>query len=53
MNRDQIQDVNTFLETGRDFVGETVNGTADLWTMGDDGYPDLTLTLILTISVRR
>ncbi len=33
----QMQDVNTFLAAGWDFVGETDNGTEDIWRM--NGYP--------------
>jgi hypothetical protein len=41
----QMQDMNTFLDAGWDFVGESTNGTADLWVAGDDSYPDLSLSL--------
>jgi hypothetical protein len=44
VNRDQMQDIDTFLEAGWDFVEETANGIKDVWFIGDDGYPDLTLT---------
>lgn len=44
----RMKDVDTFLNAGWDFVGETANGTEDLWTIGHDGYPDLTLSLILS-----
>ncbi len=39
---DQMQAADTFLEAGWDFVGETANGTADIWTIcaGRD-YPRL------------
>ncbi|MCU0918076.1 MAG: hypothetical protein MUC88_26470, partial [Planctomycetes bacterium] len=40
----QMLDVNTFTGAGWDFVGETTNGTGDLWTMPANGYPDLTMT---------
>ncbi len=43
----RMKDAATFLEAEWDFVGETANGTEDLWTIGNDGYPDLTLSLIL------
>ena len=35
----QMHDSNTFLEAGWDFIGETDNGTYDIWKM--DGYPVL------------
>ncbi|MGE4285000.1 MAG: GLUG motif-containing protein [Phycisphaerae bacterium] len=35
----QIQDINTFLEAGWDFSGETDNGTRDLWIMGQTPLP--------------
>jgi hypothetical protein len=40
---EQMQDINTFLTEGWDFIGETVNGTEDIWTI-DEGliYPKLT-----------
>jgi hypothetical protein len=38
----QMQDTNTFLNAGWDFVGETVNGTLDYWTQGSAQYPYLT-----------
>jgi hypothetical protein len=32
----------TFLDAGWDFVGETANGTADIWWInGDKDYPRL------------
>ena len=31
----------TFTDAGWDFVGETVNGTADIWRMPSGGYPIL------------
>ncbi|UCD52286.1 MAG: hypothetical protein JSW27_06540 [Phycisphaerales bacterium] len=38
----EMQDIETYLNAGWDFVGETENGTADLWTIcsGQD-YPHL------------
>ena len=39
----QMQDINTFLDAGWDFVGESANGTEDIWKMirpGED-YPRL------------
>ncbi len=44
-DRSQMQDIKTFLDSGWDFVGETANGTADVWTMTDGDYPSLTLSL--------
>ncbi|NLZ07137.1 MAG: hypothetical protein GXY19_18370 [Phycisphaerae bacterium] len=41
----EMRDIETFLKAGWDFVEETDNGTEDLWAIGDDGYPDLTLSL--------
>jgi len=38
----QMQDPNTFLSAGWDFVGETANGTEDIWWMPSGWYPDLT-----------
>ena len=39
----QMQDINTFLDAGWDFTGETNNGTEDLWHMPYQsiGYPML------------
>ncbi|MBN1787166.1 MAG: hypothetical protein JW806_02090 [Sedimentisphaerales bacterium] len=31
----QMQDIDTFLNAGWDFVGETANGTEDIWTICD------------------
>ena len=40
----EMQDINTFLQAGWDFLGESVNGSAETWTMAEGGgYPDLTL----------
>ncbi len=38
----EMQDINTFLDAGWDFVGETANGTEDTWTMPEADYPHLT-----------
>ncbi len=35
----EMQDINTFLNAGWDFTGETANGTEDIWFM--NGYPEL------------
>jgi hypothetical protein len=38
----QMQDMNTFLEGGWDFLGETANGTCNFWLMPQSGgYPVL------------
>ena len=38
----QMQDINTFLEAGWDFVAETANGTCSFWLMLESGgYPVL------------
>lgn len=38
----QMNDPNTFIQAGWDFVNETVNGTEDVWAMPDGGgYPIL------------
>ncbi len=34
-------DINTFLDAGWDFVGETANGTDDIWQMSANSYPIL------------
>ncbi len=41
----QMQDINTFLNAGWDFTGETANGTDDIWRMCANGvyYPRLEL----------
>jgi hypothetical protein len=36
-----MQDINTFLNAGWDFVGETFNGTCDYWQISPDDYPQL------------
>lgn len=36
----EMQDINTFLNAGGDFMGETVNGTEDIWWILDgQNYP--------------
>jgi len=38
----EMQTASTFLEAGWDFVGETANGTADIWKIAEGmGYPRL------------
>lgn len=40
----QMQDINTFLAVGWDFLGESVNGSSETWMMpAGGGYPVLTL----------
>ncbi len=35
----KMRDISTYLEAGWDFVGETVNGTEDIWLMPQGDYP--------------
>jgi probable HAF family extracellular repeat protein len=37
----EMQDINTFLDAGWDFVDEVTNGTANLWQNQDGKYPQL------------
>ena len=37
----QMLDIDTFLDTGWDFVGETDNGIEDIWWMPEQDYPRL------------
>ena len=37
----QMQDITTFLNAGWDFVGESENGTEDIWIMYEGSYPQL------------
>lgn len=53
IGRKQMQEIGTFLAGGWDFVGETANGFQDLWTMADDGYPALTMSIVYTAPLRR
>jgi len=40
----QLQDIQTYLDTGWDMVDEYANGTADLWQIPEGrGYPELTI----------
>jgi len=43
MTTAQMQDAVIYLDAGWDFIGETANGTEDLWKMPDEGpaYPKL------------
>ena len=36
-----MQDVNTYLDAGWDFAGETINGPNDIWVMPEADYPRL------------
>ena len=36
---EQMQDIDTFLNAGWDFVGESTNGTDDIWRMPNSNYP--------------
>jgi hypothetical protein len=35
----QMQDINTYLDAGWDFIDETDNGLEDIWFMPENGYP--------------
>jgi hypothetical protein len=37
----EMQDFNTFLDTGWDFVNENLNGTCDYWQISPGDYPQL------------
>jgi hypothetical protein len=38
----QMQDIRTYLDAGWDMVGESANGTSDMWQMSEgSGYPEL------------
>ena len=39
----QMQDINTFLNAGWDFINETANGTCNYWLMPPDAYPALSV----------
>jgi hypothetical protein len=52
VNRQQMQDINTFLKAGWDLVGETENGLEDIWMMPENGYPELTMSLTYQRPVR-
>lgn len=38
----EMMDIKTFLDVGWDFIGETINGPHDIWTMPKHDYPRLT-----------
>jgi hypothetical protein len=42
----EMQDINTYLEAGWDFIDETENGTEDIWFIRDQDYPCLTWELL-------
>jgi hypothetical protein len=35
----QMQDINTYINAGWDFVDETDNGTENIWFMPENSYP--------------
>jgi rhodanese-related sulfurtransferase len=35
----QMQDINTYLDAGWDFINETTNGTSDFWLLQEGAYP--------------
>jgi len=37
----QMQDINTYISAGWDFVDEKLNGTCDYWQISTGGYPEL------------
>jgi len=41
MTTAQMQDINTYLTAGWDFIGETANGVEDIWFMPASDYPML------------
>jgi beta-lactam-binding protein with PASTA domain len=41
-----MQTPSTFTDAGWDFVGETINGTYDIWQMPDEGYPCFVLIAV-------
>ncbi len=41
LSTDEMQDLKTYLDIGWDFVGETDNGTEDIWWMPEGDYPRL------------
>ncbi len=41
----EMQDINTYLDAGWDFVDETVNGLNDIWFMPETDYPHLSWEL--------
>jgi hypothetical protein len=46
----QMQDINTFLDAGWDFVDYTINGTEDIWSIHQADYPHLTWEPILSLA---
>jgi hypothetical protein len=50
----QMQTLSTFTSAGWDFVGETANGTADIWTMPlASGYPRLSWQKVVDFQVTK
>ncbi|MCK4629386.1 MAG: PASTA domain-containing protein, partial [Sedimentisphaerales bacterium] len=49
LNTEQMQNINTFLNDGWDFIDETANGTEDIWWMPEIGYPALTFQSEVTV----
>ena len=47
----KMNDINTFLSVGWDFVDETVNGTEDIWRMITNNYPIHSWTEGFTLNV--
>jgi len=43
----EMQTMDTFLDAGWDFVGETENGEEDIWTMPEGDYPRLAWELLV------
>ena len=41
LNTAQMQDINTYLNVGWDFVDESLNGTSDYWQISPGKYPQL------------
>ncbi|MBN2181167.1 MAG: hypothetical protein JW715_04575 [Sedimentisphaerales bacterium] len=43
LTTEEMQDPNTFITAGWDFIGETTNGTCDFWQLQEGAYPGLTV----------
>lgn len=39
LSTSEMQNIDTYLDAGWDFVGETANGTEDIWWMPEEDYP--------------
>lgn len=46
----EMQDINTYLEAGWDFINETDNGTEDIWYIPENDYPRLSWELFKTMN---